>query len=382
MAVVMNASHFLLDARLADDCSDYYCNHSSPHKPSDPSHQILMTRNGGASFQPLYEVHGRSPWGPDSEARPFLGPCSLQINSTTWLAHYQGQIRAPWRAPVSLFSLDDDGLRHGLAERTAQYEGIDEVCGTGHMWNQGVITTDGGWIMSAQCDSSSKKAISALIFNSTDGFVWRLMSTVPVVAGPGAAPCESAGENTVVEMVDGNLLLVARCGGGSPLLAWSSATRGLSWERHVLPDAMRGVMPVAVRMDSGAIVLATGRGGLAAWLNPKGDGKEWLLTNIGARHNELVMANKKLRGSALQYTEAFCAFNATRETTAYNTLRKLGPDSGVLCYDRLSSSTTPGSKDNPSWRGPPGNRDAEDHIFCMRFRLKLDDEDTRRRKRT
>ena len=73
---------------------------------------------------------------------------------------------------------------------------------------------------------------------------------------------------------------------------------------------------------------------------------------------------------------------ATRETTAYNTLRKLGPDSGILCYDRLSSSTTPGSKDNPSWRGPPGNRDAEDHIFCMRFRLKLDDEDTRRRKRT
>eukprot|EP01045_Picozoa_sp_COSAG04_P049411 COSAG04_NODE_19470_length_415_cov_1.645570_1_plen_114_part_01 len=45
MAVVMNATHFLLDARLADDCSDYYCNHSSPHKPSDPSHQIPMTRN-------------------------------------------------------------------------------------------------------------------------------------------------------------------------------------------------------------------------------------------------------------------------------------------------------------------------------------------------
>lgn len=48
----------------------------------------------------------------------------------------------------------------------------------------------------------------------------------------------------------------------------------------------------------------------------------------------------------------------------------LGPDNGVLCYDRLSSSDAiPGG--SRSWDGPPGNRDANDHMFCMRFQLEL-----------
>ena len=62
MAVVLNASHFLLDARLADDCSDYFCNKSATHKPSIPSHRVFVSRDGGRTFRALYDVGGRSAW--------------------------------------------------------------------------------------------------------------------------------------------------------------------------------------------------------------------------------------------------------------------------------------------------------------------------------
>eukprot|EP01043_Picozoa_sp_COSAG02_P033022 COSAG02_NODE_2234_length_9423_cov_7.200343_1_plen_428_part_00 len=370
MAVVFNATHFLLDARLADDCSDYFCNHTSPHKPSDPSHQVSLSTDGGRSFVPLYEVGGSSPWSSGLADTPFLGPCTLPLNRTTRLSLYQGQVMAPWKSRATLFTLDQvSGLRWRLAERSVRYAGADAICGTGHMWNQGVIpAAGGGWLLSAQCDSKATKATSMLIFKSSDGYDWTLVSSLPAEAPPSAPPCESPGENTLVELTGGKgLLLVARCGGGQQLLGWTSPD-GIVWRRHKLPSEMRGVMPVAVRMDDGAIVLTTGRGGLAMWLNADGEGNAWALTNIGAEHNRLILRNSRLNGSALQYTELFANFNATRETTAYNTLRKLGPNSGILCYDRLSSSTAiPGAF--RSWDGPPGNLDTNDHMFCMRFRV-------------
>jgi hypothetical protein len=324
---VFNASHFLIDARLADDCSDYFCNKTSPHKPSDPSHQVSFTADGGRSFTPLWLVGGSSPWSAGVASRPFLGPCTLPLNSTTQLALYQGQVTAPWESLASVFTLNPiSGLRWGLAERAVRYRGVGDVCGAGHMWNQGVIAAPagsaGGWLLSAECTTTSTtKTTNALIFTSADGYDWDLRSAVPVESPPGSPPCESPGENTLVQLDSGasssSLLLVARCGSGQQLLAWVSTDAGVTWKRHELPLTMRGVMPVAVRMDSGSIVLATGRGGLALWLNEAGDGKDWGLTNVGATHNDLIMHNNKLNGSALQYTDAFVNFNVTYETTAY-----------------------------------------------------------------
>ena len=248
-----------------------------------------------------------------------------------------------------------------------RYVGADAICGTGHMWNQGVIpTAGGGWLLSAQCDSKATKATTVLIFTSSDGYDWTLLSSVPAEAPPGGPPCESPGENTLVELTGGKgLLLIARCGDGQQLLGWSS-TNGKAWQRHKLPSEMRGVMPVTVRMDDGAILLTTGRGGLAMWLNADGEGNAWALTNIGAEHNRLILRNSKLNGSALQYTDLFANFNATRETTAYNTLRTLGPDNGIVCYDRLSSSTAI-SGTFRSWDGPPGNLARTTICFACAF---------------
>ena len=251
-------------------------------------------------------------------------------------------------------------------------------CWCARRWNQGVVATADGWLLSAQCDTKThkgttvRKGSSLLIFTSADGYAYTLKSSVPAQAPPGAAHCSSPGENTLVELAEGKgWLLVSRCGPGQQLLAWTSID-AKSWQRHTLPPLMRGVMPVAVRMDSGAIVLTTGRGGLAIWLNAEGDGKAWTLTNVGAAHNSLVLRNNKLNGSALQYTDAFVQYHVTHETTAYSTLRKLGPESGVMCYDRLSSSDAiPGPAKKPSWNGPPGNRDANDHMFCMRFKISV-----------
>jgi hypothetical protein len=376
-AVVFNASHFLIDARLADDCSDYFCNHSTTCKPSDPSHQISMSTDGGRSFVPQWNVGGVSPWSPEVAKRPFLGPSVLVLNTTTQLALYQGKTWAPWKTTAVLFSLDPaSGLSYELAERPVSYEGADTVCGTGHLWNQGVIQVSdgGGWILSAQCDvkvgkgPSERKESSILLFSSHDGYRWNLTGpALPAVAPAGATPCDSPGENTIVELTGaGGWLLIARCGDGLPLLGWVSQDRGRSWRRHKLPPTMHGVMPVAVRMDNGAIVLVTGRGGLALWLNRRGDGKEWTLTNLAEAHNKLVLQNQKLDGLSLQYTAAFVAFNATKESTSYSTLRKLGGNDGVVCYDRLSSSDA--VPDKPSC-SPPGNRDKNDHVFCMRFHL-------------
>ena len=129
---------------------------------------------------------------------------------------------------------------------------------------------------------------------------------------------------------------------------------------------MHGVMPVLVRMANGAIVLVTGRGGLALWLNAKGDGQDWTLTNLGAAHNTLVLQNPELHGASLQYTDAFVQFNRTGESTAYSTLRRLGDNDGVVCYDRKSYTNGP-QDDYQSTCAPPGNRDKNDHLFCARF---------------
>ena len=166
MAVVFNESHFLLGARLADDCSDYFCNHTSTCKPSDPSHQISMSVDGGQTFSPLWTVGGASPWSPGLHSRPFLGPCSISLNDTSKLTLYQGKIWSPWKSRAAIFNLDPvSGLAWGLADRPISYVGVDSVCGTGHMWNQGVIKFAGKWLMSAQCDikvglNKTKEAIA------------------------------------------------------------------------------------------------------------------------------------------------------------------------------------------------------------------------------
>ena len=373
MAVVFNASHFLLGNRLADDCSDYFCNHTTTCKPSDPSHQISMSKDGGNAFDPLWEVGGSSPWSPGLQERPFIGPCTIDLNTTTRLSLYQGKIWSPWKSKASIFRLEPaSGLTWGIAEQPVVYQGAESACGgSGHLWNQGVIRTKTGWIMSAQCDvkvyvnQTEQKNAIALIFSSVDGYTWNLRSKLPVVAPKDGTKCQSPGENTIVELMGGKeLLLVARCGDNQQLLAWISTDSGVTWERHSLPRGMFGVMPVAVRMENGAIVLTTGRGGLALWLNAKGDGREWTLTNVGQVHNTLVLQNKNLNGTSLQYTSEFLRFEATRETTAYNTLRKLGSNDGIVCYDRTSSSDAIPGK--PTC-GPPGNRDKNDHVFCMQF---------------
>jgi hypothetical protein len=336
-AVVFNESHFLLDARLADDCSDYFCNHTGKHvstcKPSDPSHQISLSTDGGRSFAPQWNVGGTSPWSQGLRSRPYLGSVTLELNDTARLTLYQGKTWAPWETTAVVFALDPvSGLRWELAERTVTYEGAESVCSSsrdGHLWNQNVIetpnTTGYRWLLSAQCDvkvgtgNQTKKESSLLIFRSTDGYRWRLKSAVQAVAPAGATECDSPGETTLVELGGGSgggsgddLLLLSRCGDGQQLLGWRSVDGATTWQRHELPPNMHGVMPVAVRMESGAIVLVTGRGGLALWLNARGDGQDWVLTNLAESHNRLVLQNRELNGTALQYTAAFVGFNATK----------------------------------------------------------------------
>ena len=121
---------------------------------------------------------------------------------------------------------------------------------------------------------------------------------------------------------------------------------------------MHGVMSVAVQIDNGAILLVTGRGGQALWLNMHGDGRDWVLTNLGEKHNELILRNKNLNGTRLQYSDAFIAFHGTGESTSYNALKRLGGNLGVVCYDWLASS---GPKE--------GDPDENDLLFCMRFHV-------------
>ena len=39
----------------------------------------------------------------------------------------------------------------------------------------------------------------------------------------------------------------------------------------------------------------------------------WVLTNLAESHNRLVLQNRELNGTGLQYTAAFVGFNATKE---------------------------------------------------------------------
>ena len=298
-------------------------NKSNTHKPSNPSHEVSLTTDGGATFHPLYRVGGYSPWDNSTATAPFLSACSLPLNLTTRLVLYLGQIKAPWETPASYFALvDDDGtigrtsigkndfdvqgstqtqvpVRYGvLSDRVVRYHGVDTLCNGTHMWIQAVVedestSSDGQqrWLLSAQCHHGSMP-----VFESTDGFDWFLRSYVE--APPG---CRSAGENTIVRLNNtGSLLLIARCDSDLPLHAWISSDDGAHWSPHTLPAGMKGVMPVAIRMDSGGIVLATGRGGLAIWFNQLGDGQDWHLYNLAVLHNELILQNKAVPGAKLQ----------------------------------------------------------------------------------
>eukprot|EP00912_Choanoflagellata_sp_UC4_P002291 UC4_evm7s1442 len=363
-AIVLNESYIMLDVRLADDCADYYCNKSKTHKPSVPSHEVLLSRDGGRSFMNFYNVKGRSPWDTQTSSAPFIGPCVIDLNESARLVLYQGQIQKPWESPASVFNLDkvSGHIGMGLSEKIVRYHGIEKICNS-HMWNQAVLKIplyeeETSWLLTAQCDNLDHKT-SVLIFHSSNSFDWMLRSSINL--SHVASGCESPGENTVVPLLENGLLLVARCGSDQTLLGWSSFDGGHTWQRHALPEAMKGVMPVAIKMGN-AIILTTGRGGLALWLNPFGDGRNWSLINIGKAHNELILHNDKIDGANLQFTASFAEYmNMTRESTAYNTLFKLDSKRGCVCYDRLSWDN------KSSWNGPPGNRAQNDHVFCMQF---------------
>ena len=111
----------IIDARLADDCSDYFCNKTDTCKPSDPSHQVSLSTDGGMSFTPMWNVGGFSPWAPGIKSRPFVGSVTLALNDG-----FEGG-GTTFSAPVGVTARPETGhavafrgnLRHGGAPVTA-----------------------------------------------------------------------------------------------------------------------------------------------------------------------------------------------------------------------------------------------------------------------
>jgi len=202
-----------------------------------------------------------------------------------------------------------------------------------------------------KCAGDTLDSIWAL--TSADGGVtWTYGATVASGAAIQGAT-EGANESNTVRLADGRLLCIFRTGGDYHKSY--SADGGATWSPPERMTGTRGVEPQLLRLGNGVLVLSGGRPGLYVWVCTDERGEAWQRFALAEHHNRLT------RDKALRYAEGFCNGEATDppQSTSYTGLIAAGPDSVLVCYDRLANG----------WQGAPGPWGTEDAVFCVRLTI-------------
>jgi hypothetical protein len=95
---------------------------------------------------------------------------------------------------------------------------------------------------------------------------------------------------------------------------------GRTWSTPVAMKNAHSVQPSIVRMIDGALVLTGGRPGLFFWMNPSGDGGNWLQVDLLSNHNEQ---------SPEENIDVGGVFSLADQTTSYTEVIPL------VMYDRI-----------------------------------------------
>ena len=198
---------------------------------------------------------------------------------------------------------------------------------------------------------------NALFFASTDGVAWTFRGSLGARGmqqpsnGPGP-------DGSMVELGDGRILAVFRqinC--GLPLTqAWSS-TQGRSW---TTPRDMKGIIgtvgPQLLRLDSGALLLASGRVGIGLAVALDSSGERWKSLNIAAAFNkqppseadrfsdEMGAAQPCDSHPCAMFAGKACGNKIAGEGTSYVSMVASGRAEVTLAFDRFNgpANTTRG----------------------------------------
>ncbi|CAK0773295.1 putative Sialidase domain-containing protein [Gammaproteobacteria bacterium] len=159
---------------------------------------------------------------------------------------------------------------------------------------------------------------------------------------------EGPSEATTIILPDSKLVCIYRIdsGEGQDYHHSDSVDNGHHWTRPRPLSGMGSVKPQGIRFADGTLLLTGGRPGLSLWASRHG--RAWQTFDLAAHHNATI-------GDHARCFDTDCTSLAI--TTSYTALCRLGPQTALVCYDRLGNG----------WDGAPGPLGARDAIYCLRL---------------
>lgn len=201
------------------------------------------------------------------------------------------------------------------------------------------IRTKGRLIATGYARKEGEKMQQALVMASQDeGRTWRYFSTIaepPLGDNPKEKGYGGPSETAMIELANGDLMAVFRVGSGGawPLYQSYSSDGGKIWTKSERTVAY-SVEPSMLRIQNGAIVLASGRPGMRLWISTDGRGKAWQDVDIVEHHNKWAPNPNYQIQTRKDLPES-------RQTSSYTGLVETSPNHMILVYDR-------GAKPSPS----------------------------------
>ena len=259
----------------------------------------------------------------------------------TFVGNYGRLEKGGQRYSVELWGARIEGLPRDVKARTVQsrtrwaeiapFRDIIEL-EPGRYMATAYMTFDGDPLYSA-----------VALISEDEGRNWRYLSTV---AGPDADidAREGFSESCLVRLEDGDLMCVARMGGGrdQPLARTYSSDEGKTWTSIDRLPAW-GVQPRIKRLSNGVLVITTGRPGLFLWFSTDPRGQDWQPLDVMAQHNSVMdkahhISPGKYGLEAVtreQYRTIHHDFDEPDQTTSYTSILEVEPNRLLMVYDRI-----------------------------------------------
>jgi hypothetical protein len=309
-----------------------------------------VSADGGKSWTPSYGVipeHQPMIFVPQSDGAIFAIPAYLYTQHPDDLQNfYGGAIRferagqrvvyepqgvrlVDWPCPIDLMPNPQQSSNHRV-----------NLCFDGD-----ALLVDGRLMATLYGKQGDDPCYSVIIAESNDGGrTWRYLATI---AGPEALPAQAPfghgpGEPSMVQLANGDLMVVMRMGGGAafPLRRSYSTDGGRTWSKPDILPAV-SVEPTVKRLHNGLIVLATGRPGIHLWVARDDRGETWDSIDLLEHHNRWAPS---------------AGYRITPEqTTAYTELIEVAPNRLLLAYDRTPFG----------WQPTPADSGEHNRIFLL-----------------
>lgn len=287
----------------------------------------------------------------------------------------------PWRAMKRwVYSIDDNtiNVRSDASVNvtwgaTARPVGLLSFSsgGVAYLGGQSYIATPWIWYADEPIVEPGQHCCNGSIvayITEDDGLTWRFLSEIASKQRMGGFPSEEGpNENDVVMLRDNKTLLcVFRKDGGDgvphhdhvPYVLATSTDRGQSWVLKEAPSGMLSARPRALVLPNGALVITGGRPALNLWISVDGFGATWQKFDIPTIHNSKM--TDPVEKFCPQFENASSSLG-WEQSSCYNQLGILSPESGLVCYERQGAASG-GTKKPPTECAVPGAS-----IYCMRF---------------